>query len=169
MDRSQLIRLATREDLVGLQTIERAAATLFPDGRIPDVDDVMPIHELERAMDSGLLLVATSQHLVVGFAMAQEQDSALHLAVMAVHPHHGKRGLGQALVLAIVDEAARRQHRRVTLTTFEDLPWNGPFYRKAGFRVLGDSELSSSLRNILAHEESLGMVSRVAMQYVIAA
>lgn len=163
-----MIRLAEKADLAGLQTIERAAATLFPDGRIPDVDDVMPIDELERAMNSGLLLVATSHHLVVGFAMALEQDSSLHLAVMAVHPDHGKRGLGQALVLAIIREAARRQHRSVTLTTFADLPWNGPFYRKAGFRVLSDSELSASLRDILAHEESLGMVDRMAMQYVIA-
>jgi GNAT superfamily N-acetyltransferase len=165
---SSLIRPAGKADLVDLQAIERAAAILFPEGRIPDVDDVMPIGELESAMDSGLLLVATSQHLVVGFAMAQEQDGLLHLAVMAVHPDHGKRGLGRQLVLAVIQEAARRKRGKVTLTTFDDLPWNGPFYRKLGFRVLHDAEISPSLRNILAHEEKLGMANRVAMQYSIA-
>ena len=169
MSRSQLIRLAGKADLAKLQVIERAAATLFPEGRIPDVNDVMPIGDLERAMESGLLLVATSQRLVVGFAMAQEQDGFLHLAVMAVHPDYGNRGLGRKLVLAMIHEATRRKHPRVTLTTFEDLPWNGPFYRKTGFRVLSDSELSPSLRNILAQEERLGMVNRVAMHYAIAA
>lgn len=169
MDRSQLIRLAERADLAELQAIERAAAALFPVGRIPDVDDVMPMSELERAADPGLLLVATSQHRVVGFAMAQEQDAFLHLAVMAVHPDHGNRGVGRKLVLAMIQEAARRKHPGVTLTTFDDLVWNGPFYRKAGFRILGDSELSPSLRKILAQEASLGMVNRVAMHYAIAA
>jgi len=169
MSRSQLIRLAGAADLANLQAIERAAATLFPEGRIPDVDDVMPIGELEQAMERGLLWVATPQRLVVGFAMAQEQDGLLHLAVMAVHPDHGNRGLGRELVLATIHEAARRKHPSVTLTTFEDLPWNGPFYRKAGFRVLSDSELSPSLRNILAQEERLGMVNRVAMQHAVAA
>lgn len=34
----------------------------------------MPLDDLEEAAESGLLLVATSQCIVVGFAMAQEQD-----------------------------------------------------------------------------------------------
>lgn len=163
-----MIRLAEKSELASLQTIERAAATLFPKGRIPDIDDAMPISDLEQARDEGLLLVATSQHLVVGFAMSQVRDNFLHLEVMAVHPGHGNRGLGRELVVAMIHEAARRKHRGVTLTTFEDLPWNGPFYRKAGFRVLSDSELSSSLRNTLAEEERMGMIRRVAMCYAIA-
>jgi len=164
-----LIRLAEKADLDSLHAIERASATLFPEGRIPDLDDVMPIDDLERATDNGLLLVATSHRLVVGFAMAQEQDGFLHLAVMAVHPDHGSRGLGRELVMAVIHEAARRTTLGVTLTTFADLPWNGPFYLKTGFRVLSDSELSPSLRNILAQEERLGMVNRVAMRYAVAA
>lgn len=168
MTSSQLIRLAGQADLVNLQAIERAAATLFPEGRIPDVNDVMPLGDLEAAAESGLLLVATSQCLVVGFAMAQVRDGFFHLAVMAVHPDHGNCGLGRKLVLAVIREAARRKHPGVILTTFEDLPWNGPFYQKAGFRVLSDSELSPALRDILAQEQRLGMVNRVAMHYAIA-
>lgn len=158
------IRRAIKADLAGLQAIERAAAALFPEGRIADVDDVMPIGELEKAADDGLLLVATSDQSVVGFAMAHALDDALHLAVMAVHPAHGRRGLGRKLVLAMLDEAARRQFAKVTLTTFADLAWNGPFYQHAGFRALGDAELSPSLREIIAHEQGLGMANRVAMQ-----
>lgn len=169
MKRSQLIRLAAKADLASLQAIERAASTLFPAARIPDLDDAMPAGDLEQATDDGLLFVATSEDSVVGFAMAHMLDDSLYLAVMAVHPDHGNQGLGRKLVDAICAEAARRRHSAVTLTTFEDLPWNGPFYRKAGFRALGDEELSPSLRAILVQEARLGMVNRIAMQRKIAA
>lgn len=128
----------------------------------------MPIGDLEDALKHGVLLVATAQHKVVGFAMARELAGVLHLMVMAVHPDHGCRGLGRGLAMAIIDEAARRRYPAVALTTFEDLPWNGPFYREAGFRVLSDSELTPTLRDFLAQEKRLGMTNRVAMQHAIA-
>lgn len=156
-------------DLTALHGIERAAAALFPAGRIVDVDDVMPLAELASALDHALLFVATAQGRAVGFAMAQERGESLHLAVMAMHPEHGRRGLGRQLVQAIVDAAARRRCVAVTLTTFDDLPWNGPFYRGLGFRVLRDAELDGPLRAILAHERSLGMTDRVAMRLEIGA
>lgn len=164
-----MIRHAQRADLAHLQPIERAASVLFPEGRIPDVDDVMPMDELQRGLLNASLLVAESEGVVVGFAMAKELDGHFHLTVMAVHPKYGKRGFGRMLVQAIIDEAKRRQHPAVTLTTFADLPWNGPFYRSAGFHVLSDKELNPTLRVILAQEASLGMVNRVAMRCPIPA
>ena len=56
MSSSTPIRFAGKADLAGLQAIERAAGTLFPEGRIPDADDVMPIRDLGMAIESGLLL-----------------------------------------------------------------------------------------------------------------
>lgn len=160
-----MIQRAVSADLAGLQAIERASAIHFPLGRIPDVDDVMPAGDLQNAIDQGLLFVAHVGDAVVGFAMAQLLDDALHLAVMAVHPDHGQRGHGRALVLAILHEAGDRGLSKVTLTTFADLPFNGPFYRKAGFRVLSDAQLSPALREILEHESALGMANRVAMYW----
>lgn len=169
MRKKNLIHLAAKTDLAHLHAIERAAAALFPAGRIPDVDDVMPLVDLQKAADDGLLFVATSGNARAGFAMAQSRVDCLHLAVMAVHPDYGNRGLGRELVLAMLQEAARRQLAHVTLTTFADLPWNGPFYRKTGFRMLSETELAPFLRDILAQEARLGMVNRIAMQCEIAA
>ena len=101
----------------------------------------MPMDELEKGLASGSLLVATSDGAVVGFAMAKELDENFHLTVMAVHPEYGNRGFGRQLVLAMIDEATQRKHSAVTLTTFGDLPWNGPFYQSAGFRVLNGKYL----------------------------
>lgn len=164
-----MIRRAERADLAALHAIERASAVLFPAGRIPDVDDVMPMDELEQGLAGGSLLVAVLDGVVIGFAMAKALDGNFHLTVMAVHPAHGKRGFGRRLVQAIIDEAKRRKHPTVTLTTFGDLPWNGPFYQGAGFRVISDEVLSPALRRILAQEAHLGMERRVAMQYAIPA
>jgi predicted N-acetyltransferase YhbS len=167
MSSSQAIRPAETADLAHLHAIERAASALFPAGRIPDPDDVMSMDELESGLAQGSLLVATSQGCVIGFAMARELEGSFYLAVMAVHPHHGRRGFGRQLVLAIVDQAARRKHAGVTLTTFADLPWNGPFYQSVGFRVLSDEALTPALRHLLAQEARLGMVNRVAMRLTI--
>jgi hypothetical protein len=42
----------------------------------------------------------------------------------------------------------------VTLTTFRDVPWNAPFYRRLGFEVV--DELPSGLAAIRAHEAMAG-------------
>jgi GNAT superfamily N-acetyltransferase len=167
MTEARMVRLAEPADLVHLHAIERASSALFPPGRIPDVDDVMPIDRLAMAIDEGSLVVAVSQGSVVGFAMAELQDEGFHLAVMAVHPAHGRLGLGRQLVAAIIQEASRRNLANLTLTTFADLPFNGPFYRSAGFCQLADEELSPTLRRILATEGRLGMVNRVAMRHAL--
>ena len=45
----------------------------------------------------------------------------------------------------------------LTLTTFTEVPWNGPYYRRCGFRVLGDAELTPGLRKIRAAEAEHGL------------
>jgi hypothetical protein len=35
-----------------------------------------------------------------------------------------------------LQEAEARSFRRVSLSTFRKVPWNGPFYRKLGFREI---------------------------------
>jgi ribosomal protein S18 acetylase RimI-like enzyme len=159
------VRIATRADLAFLHEIERAASTLFPEGRLPDPDDVMPMRDLEEASDHHLVLVAALEGEIVGFAMSRAHEDRLHLAVVAVHPDHGRRGVGARLVRAVVAQAASRGLSGVTLTTFRDLPWNAPFYAKLGFRVLDEAELNPMLHATLAQEARLGMTDRVAMLY----
>jgi GNAT superfamily N-acetyltransferase len=162
-DTEYKIRSAEKADLAALPDIERAASRLFPEGRLPDPGDTMPMEELERAQEQGLVLVAANEGRIVGFTMSKVHDNVLHLHVMAVHPDHGKRGVGTQLVAAVIQQAAQRGLMSVTLTTFEDHPFNAPFYAKSGFRTLHDAELSPMLRGILAQEANLGMTNRVAM------
>ena len=54
--------------------------------------------------------------------------------------------------------------RAVTLSTFRDVPWNGPFYRKHGFRDLQPAEWTPGMRAIREKESQHGLcVARVFM------
>jgi GNAT superfamily N-acetyltransferase len=163
MTRPYRIRLASGADLQALPDIERAAATLFPAGRIPDPDDVMPLLELEKACDLGMLYLVSLVDEIAGFAMASEHERSLHIDVMAVHPDHGRRGVGKRLIRAIIERARCRGLPVVTLTTFRDLPWNAPFYEKVGFQIVDDRTLSPMLRATLAQEANIGLTDRLAM------
>jgi hypothetical protein len=58
------------------------------------------------------------------------------------------------LVKAVCDWAAANGLPAVTLTTFRDVAWNGPFYGKLGFRELED--LSPGLAAMREHERAIG-------------
>jgi catechol 2,3-dioxygenase-like lactoylglutathione lyase family enzyme len=45
----------------------------------------------------------------------------------------------------------------VTLSTFRDVPWNGPFYRKHGFRELQPAEWTPGMRAIREKEAHHGL------------
>ena len=45
----------------------------------------------------------------------------------------------------------------MTLSTFQDIAWNAPFYLRSGFRVLRDDELSPGLRALRNNEARAGL------------
>ncbi|CAQ00464.1 GNAT family N-acetyltransferase [Clavibacter sepedonicus] len=130
------IRLATTADLDALQRIEDAADRLLVDLLRPEDWPPAP-SGVSRAAEPGFLLVAEdaaeADGPLVGFAHVLEIDDLAHLEQVSVPPEHGRRGHGGALVEASADEARGRGHRRITLRTFADVPWNAPAYARAGF------------------------------------
>ena len=130
-------RHATALVLDALQRIEDAADRLLVD--LLDPEDWPPAPAgAARAAEPGFLLVAEdaadgSEAALVGFAHVLEVDGLAHLEQVAVPPEHGRRGHGRALVEAAAGEARRRGHRRITLRTFADVPWNAPSYARMGF------------------------------------
>jgi hypothetical protein len=55
----------------------------------------------------------------------------------------------------------------VTLTTYRDIPWNAPFYRRLGFEELTAAELTPDLREIVLAEAKKGLepTRRVVMRW----
>ncbi len=159
------IRTGLPEDLHCLASIESDAAKRFPRDRIPKPEATHPALLLESAMTNGLLYVAESRGQVVGFATCSEVSPYLHLDEMSVHPDHGRRGIGTALVTRVIRESIARSLSGVTLTTFEDFDWNAPFYSKLGFFRPAPETLPQYVRRRLDEEFASGMTRRVGMLY----
>ena len=160
---AERIRPGTRDDVALLGDIERAAGRLFPAGRIPDPEHAHPLHLLEQAADSELLLIAEADGQVVGFGVCSLAGDRLHLDELSVHPDHGRRGYGRALVQRVIEMAASRGLEGVSLTTFADIPWNAPFYASMGFEPVPEEGLDQPLADALAAERAAGLTERVAM------
>jgi GNAT superfamily N-acetyltransferase len=111
----------------------------------------------------GFLLVAGDP--VVGFAHVIEVEGIAHLEQLAVRPAEQDRGVGRSLVRAARDEAAARGYDVLSLCTFAEVPWNGPFYARQGFEEV--TELGPVHREIREKEMSRGLDGlgrRVVMQ-----
>ncbi len=138
-----------------LEAIETAADKVFePLGIV-----FPPGSVISTVTDPAKLLVAGDPP--VGFAYVDDVDGALHLHQIAVHPDHARQGIGSTLMAAVFERA---EGRPVTLTTFRDVPWNGPWYARMGFTEL--TEPGPGLAEILAEEHAAGLTDlgvRVAM------
>ena len=83
------------------------------------------------------LVVLVAGDPPVGLCRIDAIASGAHLEQLSVHPDHGRRGVGRALLRAGCAWAAQHDYREVTLATYRDLPWNGPFYASEGFVEVG--------------------------------
>lgn len=81
--------------------------------------------------------MALADDTPVGFALVEMlTGNEPHLEEIDVHPAHGRRGVGSALVRTVCEWATRSGFRDITLTTFRDVAWNMPFYARLGFAEL---------------------------------
>jgi ribosomal protein S18 acetylase RimI-like enzyme len=127
---------------------------------------VSPVEFYIPFQTDGLVLVAEDAGEIVGFAACQACADALHLWELAVRHDRQGRGIGRALVLACADLGRRRALPGVTLSTFRDIAWNGPFYRGLGFVEVAEGALNPRLSLIRRREADLGLdvANRCAMR-----
>lgn len=155
-----MIRHAFSADLAFLPDIERSAAARFlgTPMAFAAAGDPLPAAVLAQAMANGMLWVAQDDHgRPVGFALARPMDADLFLAEMSVALPQQGRGLGRALLRAVIDQAhAAGIYRGVALTTDHELPWNGPFYMRSGFAEVPLALQGPQLRAQLRHEAAAG-------------
>jgi ribosomal protein S18 acetylase RimI-like enzyme len=154
------IRTATEAELPVLQEIERAAGEQFrPLGMAAIADDPPPgLDTLARYQGARRAWVAVdAADRPVAYLIAEPVDGNLHIEQVSVHPDHARQAIGRALLDHAARHAADCGAPALTLTTFAEVPWNAPYYRRCGFRQLDDAELTPGLRAIRRHEERLGL------------
>ncbi|MEO0607480.1 MAG: GNAT family N-acetyltransferase [Pseudomonadota bacterium] len=146
------ITAAELDDIPALISVDKAASALFaPTGLLePEaVNDHVPADVFAVEIPSANVFAARNQHgWAVGFALVRLRGSGLYLDQVSVHPDHGQKGIGRALVIRVLTEAEARKLPHVSLSTFRDLPWNGPFYASMGFREIPTERLEPYMKDI---------------------
>jgi GNAT superfamily N-acetyltransferase len=157
--RDAVIRLATPADLDLLPDLERVAGEPFRAVGMAEIADDAPpsAEELAPFQRAGRCWVWDDGGTIAAYAIAEEVDGFGHVEQVSVRPSHARRGLGRALIETIDAWAAARGLPGLTLTTFTDVPWNGPYYARLGFRTLAEAEQGPALREIRAAEIARGL------------
>ena len=127
-----VIRPVRPDELALLADIEAAADTLFEPLGIGPLPGPGTPAEFGRA-----LVVLVAGEPPVGLCRIDGIRDKAHLEQLSVHPDHAGRGIGRALLRAGCDWARAHDFDELTLATYRDVPWNGPFYASEGFVEIG--------------------------------
>lgn len=101
----------------------------------------------------------------VGFTLTSERGGTLYLDQISVHPDHGRKGLGRALMKRVLDDARDRGFKQVILSTFRDVAWNAPFYKSLGFSPIKPEKLTDWMHELeTAQAETLDVSKRCFMK-----
>ena len=153
------VRLARTEDLEKLASIERSAASVFRDVELSWLADgeTMESDLLAELCREGTLWVAADEgDEPVGFLAAHELDGKFYIAEVSVARSHQRQGIGAQLIAAAADHARTMGFSAVTLTTYRDLAWNGPFYARLGFAEIAPAEAGPDHAGKLRAEAEAG-------------
>jgi GNAT superfamily N-acetyltransferase len=156
----QRIRPVAPGDWETVQEIERAAGRCFADVGMPEIADDVPLSvaELDHYWQAGLAWVAVDPHdRPVAYLVADRVDGGLHVEQVSVHPSYARRGIGRSLLERVATHAVAGGNAVLTLTTFEHVPWNAPYYGRCGFHVLDEREWTPGLRALREREAAHGL------------
>jgi GNAT superfamily N-acetyltransferase len=162
------IRTARPDELEFLQAIEVAAGRMFVDIGMASVadDPPLPVEELAIYQRLGRAWVyAEVETGPVGYLLAGRLDGNAHVDQVSVHPSFGHRAIGRRLIDHLCRWAGDAGLPAVTLTTYAAVPWNAPYYRRCGFRVMDQAEMGPELAGLRSAERDRGLdvEPRVAM------
>ncbi|MBO0661053.1 GNAT family N-acetyltransferase [Jiella sp. CQZ9-1] len=155
-----------------VQRIEGAAfETLRAASAVSGAIQTSSDDELRGYLDDGCLFAAFPEESnavspdPVGYAGGYGVAGWLQLGEVDVMPAWQKRGIGTALVQAVIGEARMRGAIGVTLTTDRFARFNAPFYALLGFAALTPAQTPPHLAAILEAEPGKGLdpQRRVAM------
>jgi GNAT superfamily N-acetyltransferase len=126
------VRPARPDERVLLPALEAAADELFVPLGMGPLPGPGTVAEFAAA-----LVVLVAGDPPVGLCRIDSLGDHAHLEQHSVHPDHGRRGIGRALLRAGCTWAAGRGYPEITLATYRGVAWNAPFYATEGFVEVG--------------------------------
>ena len=167
-----IIRDATARDIAAMQDIEVDAGGRFAEAGLPQIaaDPPPTAAELSPYVRSGTAWIAIDEsRQPMGYALGSVVDDHAHLDQVSVARRAQGLGVGRALIERVARWGNHHGLGAITLTTFRDIPFNGPLYAHLGFSELAPDEWGPELAAIRAAERSAGLdlAPRIAMRRVI--
>jgi GNAT superfamily N-acetyltransferase len=135
MEADSSIRPVRADELALLPAVEAAADTLFA----PFDHGAFPGPGTPEDFAAALVVLVAGDP-PVGLCRIDKVGEGAHLEQLSVHPDHGGRGIGRALLHAGIEWAREHGYGELTLATYRDVPWNGPFYASEGFVEIGPAD-----------------------------
>lgn len=159
-----ILRKGGTKDIPAIQYLEYEARSFY--SNTPDLKFVTEFQPISAArLAAGTILIVEVSNETLGFALVESLDGMLYLANIAVRPQAARAGVGAYLLHSVSDEAVRRRLGAVTLTTFREPHWNGPWFRRHGFVSMPEAEIGSGLRAVLdRHATFLDMTKRETLR-----
>jgi GNAT superfamily N-acetyltransferase len=164
-----ILRAPSPSDIESMRALERRASQVLravgydfcADGPIRDAAEHL------RTISEGVTFVAeAADGAIAGFAMIEPMDGEAHLVEIDVDPAHQKKGLARQLIAAGEAWALAKSFDGITLTTYRDISWNAPFYRRLGFVEFTPEPARAGLLETIENEAAWGFAfaPRIAMR-----
>lgn len=131
------VRVARADELPLLPPLEKDADDMFLSLGIGPLPGPGSVEDLAAA--EVVLVVGDPPQGFARLDLLKTPDGAVaapgsvHLEQLSVDPDHGRRGVGRALLREAVVWATEQGYHELTMATYRDVPWNGPFYVSEGF------------------------------------
>jgi GNAT superfamily N-acetyltransferase len=163
------IRAARTGELERRREIELDAGGAFAEIGMREIAGHEPPQalELQDFVTAGRAWVAArADDAPVAYLLTTIVDGNSHIEQVSVVRASRRQGIGAGLIDHVSANAAREHRRWVTLTTFRDVPWNAPYYRRLGFAPIRPRDQGRELSDLIQVETARipGSYPRVAMR-----
>ncbi|MGJ8618072.1 MAG: GNAT family N-acetyltransferase [Sulfitobacter sp.] len=126
------VRRAIADDAESLAACIRAAYARYSDLTLPDVAGGM----VQEIAEHQVWVFEAGGEVVGGIALGKDEGRA-HLRNIAVHPDHGGKGIGSALIKTAIAACRADGVRSIVLATHVGMPENVALYRHLGWVETG--------------------------------
>ncbi|SMG57691.1 GNAT family N-acetyltransferase [Paraburkholderia susongensis] len=146
--RAVTFRFAAPRDAQAIREIEFEAGQRFASVGMAGIADAPPmaLEIVNRKIAAREIIVAIdAQASCAGFVMFEPQPARIYVQELDVFTSHAGRRIGAALIEQVAQIARSRQLTQLVLSTYRDVPWNAPYYRRLGFHDIETAELDAAL------------------------
>ena len=167
------LRKATEQDAPLLTELEQSGGLAYradPEiAWVADGENLPPGRYREIIADGWSWVAEDERAGPVAFIAVTREGRELHIWEFNVRLDCQRRGIGRRLLRRLIAEATAAGISAITLTTFRDVPWNGPFYQSMGFELVAPEKLDARLSALLAIEIEKGLPAarRCAMRRML--